>query len=941
MVPAQEGLPEQHCIGTGRFIVTLENITGAVIATREIDFISALEDEAPIVEDPNFGDNFTDNVVHFDVTGGSGFTISPQVDPVPAGPAGSLFRFNAGRSTTTWNRVNDRGKLSVQYVWDDENPADRTFFMNTQANCTDPRCDVVRVHEYSTAGTFTARGEFITPSTNDDMESATTTVQVGQPAASVEVRPEQETLIRIAGTNPDTIRLSATVLDVSGDTLTDRPITWTSSDSGATVTPIGLNGLEADVTAVDGDFTITASVDGVSDSALLHYRFVFAIDFHPCVETIPDTIPVGIAGLLRLCESTSTSPDVESRWVYGDGASSDWLRGDASASHAYDTAGTYTIVLQMRETGDPTSVMDKGEFQIEVTPLGDPAAGYQAWFMADAVAGLSDGDPVSAWEDLGPNHQDATQTTASFRPIYQSNVAAGRPAIRFDGVDDRLASPSGMDWGLTNHFTVFAVVRLDPSPGTGGQDVIGSNALSNSLDLIARRNDANGNLLAYFSSPDGTRSSDLALSPGTWYVLTWRLHANSPKHLQIRANKAYRLNDAGYTGIGTGPWQAAIGGRENGSSPFNGDIAEVIFYTNSISDADMEATEDYLLEKYDVKESSAPPLPAPTQLTATAVDHDIIDLAWTDNATVELGLRVERRSGQAGPFDPVATLGADATNHSDQSLTAETEYCYRIVAFDAGGDSAPSNVACATTSQEPPDPGSGGEPAPGYVAWFKGDGITGLNDGDPVATWDDSGTNNQDANQSTSSMRPVYKTNIVGGKPGVRFDGVDDRLVSPSSSDVWGLTNHFTVFAVVRLDPNPGTGDHDVVGSSAFASTLDLIARRNDSNSNWLAYSSSPDGSRNSDLVLTRGTWYVLTWRLRANPPKHLQIRLNKVYRLNDTGYAGIGTAPWPAAIGARQNGGSPFKGEIAEIIFYTSSLGDADMEATEDYLLAKYGLGN
>lgn len=571
--------------------------------------------------------------------------------------------------------------------------------------------------------------------------------------------------------------------------------------------------------------------------------------------------------------------------------------------------------------------------------MSDPAPGYVAWFKADSIIGLSDGDQIGTWEDSSLNNKDATQSTASFRPVYKTNVVAGKPAVRFDGVDDRLVSPGQFGiWGLGNDFTVFAVVWLDPSQGSGSHDVVGSSAISNTLDLIVRRNDGNGNWFAYGSSPDGTRNSDLILTTGEWYVLTWRLKAASPKHLQIRADKAYRLNDTGYSGIGTSPSQAAIGARQNGVNPFKGDIAEVIFYTGSLSDASMVATEDYLREKYGLVEPPPAPPNAPTLLTATAMDHQRIDLSWSDNATNEDGYRIERREGQTGTFNAAGTVGANSTTFSNQPLAGETEYCYRVFAYNAGGDSNASNVVCATTSPPPPPPPYG-DPASGYSAWLKADGIVGLNDGDQIATWDDSSPNNKDATQSTASFRPVYKTNIVAGKPVVRFDGADDRLVSSSGSGIWGLTNDFTAFAAVWLDPSQGTGDHDVVGSSSISNNLDLIIRRNDANGNWLAYSSSPDGVRNSDLVLSTGRWYVLTWRLKATSPKHLQIRADTAYRLNDSGYTGIGTAPIQAAIGARQNGANPFKGDIAEVILYSGSLSDAEMTATENYLRLKYEL--
>lgn len=326
-----------------------------------------------------------------------------------------------------------------------------------------------------------------------------------------------------------------------------------------------------------------------------------------------------------------------------------------------------------------------------------PAAGFVAWFKADTIAGLADGDPVTVWEDAGPNNNDAAQTNASFRPIYKVNVVNGKPVVRFDGVDDRLVSPSGSGmWGLTNHFTVFAVVWLETSPGSNGHDVVGSNSLSNRLDLFARRADSVGNWLAIFTSPDGVRNSDFVMPTGSWHVLTWRLRANSPKHLQIRADTLYRLNDTNYTGIGTAPSTIALGARPDGVNPFKGDISEVLFYTTSISDSAMAATEDYLRGKYGLIE---PPPDPPVNLEALASAYFRIALSWVDNTDNEEGFRVERREGQTGTWEEIATLDANTTAHHDQSppLAAETEYCYRVASFNANGQSAPSNEACETT----------------------------------------------------------------------------------------------------------------------------------------------------------------------------------------------------------------------------------------------------
>jgi hypothetical protein len=58
--------------------------------------------------------------------------------------------------------------------------------------------------------------------------------------------------------------------------------------------------------------------------------------------------------------------------------------------------------------------------------------------------------------------------------------------------------------------------------------------------------------------------------------------------------------------------------------------------------------------------------------------------------------------------------------------------------------------------------------------------ITGLSDGDAISTWSDRSGNANDAT-STGTVRPTYKAAIQGGQPVVRFDGVDDYLLTADS----------------------------------------------------------------------------------------------------------------------------------------------------------------
>ena len=98
--------------------------------------------------------------------------------------------------------------------------------------------------------------------------------------------------------------------------------------------------------------------------------------------------------------------------------------------------------------------------------------------------------------------------------------------------------------------------------------------------------------------------------------------------------------------------------------------------------------------------------PAPTGLSATAVDAGRVDLAWTDNAPGADGYSIERKP--LGAFSFQADWGEIAIeppltdSFTDDRTASETFYEYRVMAFNGDGNSLPSNVAQLTTPAAPP-----------------------------------------------------------------------------------------------------------------------------------------------------------------------------------------------------------------------------------------------
>ncbi|MBC8008910.1 MAG: fibronectin type III domain-containing protein [Burkholderiales bacterium] len=93
--------------------------------------------------------------------------------------------------------------------------------------------------------------------------------------------------------------------------------------------------------------------------------------------------------------------------------------------------------------------------------------------------------------------------------------------------------------------------------------------------------------------------------------------------------------------------------------------------------------------------------PPPTNMAGTANSFSEITLTWTENATDETAVVVQRSPDGTTGWTTIATLAANAATYQEISLTASTTYHYRTYVVAPGGDSLPSNVASVTTSALP------------------------------------------------------------------------------------------------------------------------------------------------------------------------------------------------------------------------------------------------
>ncbi len=94
---------------------------------------------------------------------------------------------------------------------------------------------------------------------------------------------------------------------------------------------------------------------------------------------------------------------------------------------------------------------------------------------------------------------------------------------------------------------------------------------------------------------------------------------------------------------------------------------------------------------------------APSDLRATTVSADQIELIWNDNSSNESGFAVERSQEGGSGWEGIATVAENTFIHTDNGLAAGTTYSYRVVAHNVNGNSGYTNTASATTPEVVPE----------------------------------------------------------------------------------------------------------------------------------------------------------------------------------------------------------------------------------------------
>lgn len=208
--------------------------------------------------------------------------------------------------------------------------------------------------------------------------------------------------------------------------------------------------------------------------------------------------------------------------------------------------------------------------------------------------------------------------------------------------------------------------------------------------------------------------------------------------------------------------------------------------------------------------------------------------------------------------------------------------------------------------------------------------IKGLNDGDSVSTWSDRTRNLNNLTQSGTN-RPVYKKNIIGGNPVVRFSSANTQFMAAASSSImdYEFNNPWTVivigsatnmatsnfFFAKELSNSTFAGWYSAVGGSSPTNTTVVILQNASGNFAEVAGST----------ILTNNIFYIMGFSNNGSSnAAGLNTYINSKLETQNNQHDNLSGSIKQGAtftIGSRNAGGVPMNGDISYLAIFPSLL--------------------
>lgn len=418
-------------------------------------------------------------------------------------------------------------------------------------------------------------------------------------------------------TSSDPIELNRTISFVVNDgdnnsNTESRDITITASNSKPVLSAIESTNLAYPNT--DIQITNTIEVSDPDDTRLDSAIVVISENFKTAEDSLIYSTLFGITGTYDTATGRLK--------LIGNNLLSDYqaaLRSVDYKNYASIASGPERVVSFIVSDGDLKS--DSLKRTIDVSPV-ETIPDLEVWLRADAGISEGDGVAITTWADQSGNGNDYTGTAGSASaPTYVANSANfnSQPAVNFVGNGDHFVDPGGDVAYIDNatEFSLFVVFKSDVT-GTDRGLFIAESPIGSDKTLTIRydASGANGGgsfnnvvktgILANNADNQLESFSDIQTTNAQIISLQWLSGTTYDLYVDGILNNPSSAADPPPSGsIDASVATTAILGKGGKDSPsttnqsWDGEIAEFIFYSRSISQVERESIENYLADKYD------------------------------------------------------------------------------------------------------------------------------------------------------------------------------------------------------------------------------------------------------------------------------------------------------------------------------------------------------
>ncbi|MHC4718126.1 MAG: hypothetical protein ACYS5V_14230, partial [Planctomycetota bacterium] len=308
---------------------------------------------------------------------------------------------------------------------------------------------------------------------------------------------------------------------------------------------------------------------------------------------------------------------------------------------------------------------------------------------------LSDGDPVSSWADLAGGDNNAVQTDPLYQPIYVADARNGLAAVEF--ANDSLSALAVESWTpFTGGGTGFAVVNALAGATAQGALWRFGNTASGGMNYHFAYG---GRVYDNFGLEERPESISSGATPG-WAVYEVTVTDDGGG---LATQQAWFNGMAGSPNSGTLGWTATpmIGNKAGAAAnELNGQIAEVVLYDQTLSDADRNAVAKHLANKYGIGRYSVVTQQDPSYLAFSASEDamlisgsNIHGQGWVRVDDPDSVTGTVLRSIDESQIDTTATVNLEFTHEGRYW----PYYRCKTTDTDGSGDTGDNNDGCYQT----------------------------------------------------------------------------------------------------------------------------------------------------------------------------------------------------------------------------------------------------